>query len=75
MSTSFDSDFSSEFAQLTPDEQAQVMRFLRGIKRDLPKGTPGVELLRFAGSIPHEDIEAMKTAIEEGCEQVDPDGW
>jgi hypothetical protein len=33
------------------------------------------DLLPFAGSIPHEDLEAMTQAIEEGCEQVNGDEW
>jgi hypothetical protein len=40
-----------------------------------PNGTPGIELLRFAGTLSDEDAQAMKRAIEEDCEQVDPDAW
>ena len=75
MSTSFEFDFNKELAALTPEQQSDVMRFIQSIKQDAPKGTPGAEILKYAGSISHEDIEAMKAAIKEGCEQVDPDGW
>ena len=32
-------------------------------------------LLALAGSIPKEDLEEMRRAIEEGCEQVDEESW
>ena len=31
--------------------------------------------LAVSGSISDEDAEQMLKAIEEGCEQVDPEGW
>jgi hypothetical protein len=40
-----------------------------------PKGIPGVQLLRFAGSIPPEDVTEMKEAIEQGCERADDCEW
>ncbi|WP_235006870.1 hypothetical protein [Calothrix rhizosoleniae] len=38
-------------------------------------GTPGQQLLRFAGSISPEDLQLMQSAIEHNCEQVDVDEW
>ena len=64
----------NEFAKLTPAQQAEVMSFIRALKGS-PKGTPGRNLLPYAGSIPAEDLAAMEAAIKEGCEQVDQDGW
>lgn len=32
-------------------------------------------LLALAGTIPKEDLEEMRQAIEEGCEQVDEETW
>lgn len=32
-------------------------------------------LLALAGTIPKEDLEEMRRAIEEGCEQVDEETW
>lgn len=31
--------------------------------------------LRYAGTIPKEDLDVMSEAIEEGCERVDEEGW
>ena len=38
-------------------------------------GTPGKQLLRFAGSIPPEDLKLMQEAIEQDCERVDINEW
>ena len=77
MSDSFANKINQQVARLTPGQQHDVLSFVQslGTKSDADKGTPGKELLKFVGSIPHEDLEAMKAAIEEGCGQVDPDGW
>ena len=67
----------SYLGQMPADDQARVVDFARTLatvpKRK--KGVPGKELLRFAGTIPHEDLEEMKRAIEEGCEQIDLNEW
>lgn len=69
-----DNDFQAEFEKLTPDQQAEVMGFLRAL-RGAPIGTPGEQLLEFAGTISPEDLKLMEEAIKEGCEQVDLNGW
>ncbi len=77
MSDSFAHEINQQVAHLTPGQQMEVLSFVQslGTKPSAVLGTPGKELLKFAGTIPHEDLEAMKAAIEEGCEQVDPDSW
>jgi hypothetical protein len=40
-----------------------------------PAGSPGSDLLRFAGSIDSADLAAMSQAILLGCEKVDPNAW
>lgn len=39
------------------------------------QGTPGHKLLKFAGSIPPDDLTIMQNAIEQDCGQIDLDGW
>jgi hypothetical protein len=39
------------------------------------QGTPGAEVLTFAGTIDREDLAVIQQTIEEGCERVDPDEW
>lgn len=37
-----------------------------------PKGVPGRDLLRFAGTLDPVSVREMREAIEEECEGVDP---
>jgi hypothetical protein len=36
-------------------------------------GTPASELLKFQPTLTPEEAESMRRAIEEGCEQIEPD--
>ena len=70
----------SYLGQLGSDDQARVVNFARTLSEPprppkTVRGTPGKELLRLAGMIPHEDLEDMKRAIEEECERIDADEW
>lgn len=75
MSDSVINEISQQLARLTPNQQQDVLSFVRSLNEQSEVGTRGKELLKFAGSISHEDLELMKAAIEQGCGQVDPDGW
>jgi hypothetical protein len=55
--------------------QRQVLEFVRSLVKAEIRGTPGQQLLRFAGSIPSDDLQLMREAIEQDCEQVDIDEW
>jgi hypothetical protein len=57
------------------DLQGQVLEFARTLVPSQVRGTPGQQLLRFAGSIPQDDLRLMHEAIEQGCEQVDSNEW
>ena len=54
--------------------QQQVLEFARTLAGST-KGVPGQQLLRFAGAIPTDDIQLMRKAIEQDCEQVDTSEW
>jgi hypothetical protein len=64
---------------LPVDMQRRVLEFAKSLPRNGPPrllpGTPGKELLPFAGTISEADAREMMQAIEEGCEQIDPDEW
>ena len=47
------------------DLQYQVLEFARNLTSSKIKGVPGKQLLRFAGSIPKEDLQLMSEAIEQ----------
>jgi hypothetical protein len=55
--------------------QWQVLEFVRSLVEAKVRGTPGQQLLRFAGSIPSDDLQLMREAIEQDCEQIDVDEW
>lgn len=51
--------------------QLQVLEFARILAKVEVRGTSGQKLLRFAGSIPPDDLKLMREAIEQDCEQVE----
>ena len=55
--------------------QEQVLAFVEGLQAAAQRGVPGKHLLPFAGAIPLDDLELMRQVIEDGCEQVDLNGW
>lgn len=59
-----------------PDElQWRVLEFTRALAISAPRGIPGQQLLRFAGTISLNDLQLMRQAIEHGCEKVDTNEW
>ena len=60
---------------LSPGQQQEILDFTMELSGELPEGTSIKEFLKFAGTIPLEDLEEMKQAIEEGCEQVHTSEW
>ena len=67
----FERELRDYLAGLAPAQQRQVLEYARA----LHGGGPGEALLRFAGTIPAQELEAMERAVTEGCERVDADGW
>lgn len=55
--------------------QWRVLEFARTLVKSQVRGTTGQQLLRFAGSIPPDDLQLMREAIEQDCEQVDANEW
>jgi len=60
---------------LTPHQQRHVLNHVRTLLGEPVVGTPGHELLRFAGIWTEEEADEIKRTIEEHCERVDPNGW
>ncbi len=78
MSESLTHEINQQVTLLSLVQQQEVLGFIHSISSSTAKpgkGTRGKDLLKFVGSISSEDLELMKTAIEEGCGQADPDGW
>ena len=62
---SFEQEIVSEIHDLKPEQQREVLQYIRALKR--PKGTPGKVAVQIAREIgfSHEDLEKMERAIEE----------
>ncbi|MGH9376873.1 MAG: hypothetical protein ACRD1J_12035 [Terriglobia bacterium] len=73
MSTAIRDQIIKQVDRLDDTQRQQLLDFARRLTA--PAGTPGRDLLRFAGAIDPADLEAMSAAIEEGCEKVDPNAW
>ena len=54
--------------------QKKVLEFMDMVTEE-PKKSSKEDLLQLVGCIDKKDLEIMKVAIEEGCEQIDPEGW
>ena len=61
--------------KLTPMQQKQILNSVLSFLGEPIRLSSGKNLLQFAGTISKEDLEIMKQAIEEGCEQVDESDW
>jgi hypothetical protein len=70
-----ESEIREQLDQLPPRQQRQVLEFARSLVATQIRGVPGKDLLHFAGSIDAEDLNAMKQAIDEGCEKIDLNEW
>jgi hypothetical protein len=62
-------------APLPDNLQQKVLDYVQAVVDEAQVGTPGAKLLPFARLIPPRELEAMRQAIDEGCEQVEPHGW
>jgi hypothetical protein len=69
------SELLKQVEQLPPAMQQRVVRFARSLVQPPPKGVPGDRLLRFAGTMTHEEAQEFLKSIEEGCERIDSDEW
>ena len=75
MDTSILNQLIEQLKVMPQDLQWQVLEFARALSDSTIQGVPGRQLLRFAGTIPPDDIQLMREAIEQDCEQVDADEW
>ncbi len=69
------SDLLKEVERLSPPLQRKVIRYAHSLAQPRPRGTPGKQLLKYAGILSAEEAEAMMAAVEEGCEQIEPNEW
>lgn len=60
---------------LPANMQRQVLDYVNKLIASGQRGIPGEKLLRFAGVIPADDLQLIRQAIEDDCEQVDWHEW
>ena len=75
MNTMVVDEIIEQLKSLPYELQWRVLEFARALALSVPRGVPGHRLLRFAGVIPPDDVQRMREAIEQGCEQVDVSEW
>lgn len=65
-----------EYLKVLPQHlQRRVLNLARVLAKTNIKGTPGLDLIGFAGAIPADDLQLMRDAIQQDCERIDVDGW
>jgi hypothetical protein len=60
---------------LGKEEQEKVLEFAKSLSLHKIEGVHTSSFHGVAGSISMEDLESMRKAIEEDCEQVKTDEW
>ena len=73
VSADIEKELHRQLEGLSVSQQQQVLEFARSLKAPR-QGVPGASLLPFVGSIPLDDLERMKAAIEADCERIEDDG-
>jgi mRNA-degrading endonuclease RelE of RelBE toxin-antitoxin system len=59
------SELLKELEQLPPLLQRKVVDFAHSLAESRPRGTPGDQLLRFAGTMTHEEAQEFLKAVNE----------
>ncbi len=67
VSATLKNEILAQLNKLAPEHQRQVLHFPRALAQTKLRSVPGGDLLRFAGTILPEDLQAMAQAIGEGC--------
>jgi hypothetical protein len=56
--------------KLRPEQQRQLLEYVRSFDSEAPRGTPAERLRQFYGIWSKEDAEEIKRAIDEGAGRV-----
>jgi hypothetical protein len=75
MAQRIEKELHEQITQLKDYEQLRLLEFARSLANSPGKGAGGRALLRFAGTIERDEIVAMQTAIDDGCEIVNVNEW
>ena len=75
MNTSVIDEVIEKLRAMPQHLQLRILEFVRMLVEAEVRGTPGKQLLRFAGSIPADDLQSMREAIEQDCGRIDVNEW
>jgi hypothetical protein len=75
MNPAIEKELREQLELLPAAQQRQVLDFVRALAAKKRQAASGQALNRFAGTIAKEDLALIAEAIDEGCEQVNPDEW
>jgi hypothetical protein len=75
MNPAIEKELREQLDLLPVAQQRQVLDFVRALAAKKGQAASGQALNRFAGTIAKEDLALIAEAIDEGCEQVNPDEW
>jgi hypothetical protein len=75
MNTPIVGEVIEQMKSLPYEMQWRVLEFTRALALSSPRGVAGSQLLRFAGAVAVDDLNIMRSVIEQSCEQVDADEW
>lgn len=73
--SNIEKELLKEFNRLPLEFQKKVLEFARVLNATTPKGKPGKDLLKYAGSIDQSSLKMMEEAIKYDCERVDTNEW
>jgi hypothetical protein len=71
----FEQQILDHLRRLSDEQREQVLAYVKSLKPQRPKGTPGRVLKGFVGRIAPEELDLMEQAIEDDLGQVNPDAW
>ena len=75
MNTPIPPELISEIERLDEEGVARVLAYAKSLSTSDTLQARNERLRKLVGSIPKEDLEQMRIAINEGCEQVEQTGW
>ena len=75
MNTSIIAQVVEQLRAMPQSLQIQVLTFAQTLVKAEIKGVAGQQLLRFAGTISSDDLQLMREAIEQECENIDLNEW
>ena len=73
-SKAFENEFLKNLELLSKEQQDRVITYVKALLKRT-KSNNQQALLQFAGSFKSKDVQEISSAIEAGCENIDPDRY